>query len=206
MHINQRRRDLWILEGTACGKDTSWAFKSWQRCFRRKWNFPCINNNAYICLKEKKKVGKPEDIESWWGRKGALCPGHRGNCSKPVDPYSETVPVGSPAAVVSWAKATCRVGSTRDGGVWDLVLTSAKDVGSWHLPGAGTRDGEKTNKQVCSKACRRNYISFGRTPLPPQGKKHPVRERKLPANGRKLNGRAASARLLFAFCQGKKRK
>lgn len=27
-------------------------------------------------------------------------------------------------------------------GFWDLVLTSARDVGSWHLPRAGSRDGE----------------------------------------------------------------
>lgn len=31
-----------------------------------------------------------------------------------------------------------------------------------------------------------------------------MREQKLPANGKKLNGRTASARVLFAFCQSKK--
>lgn len=34
-------------------------------------------------------------------------------------------------------------------GIWDPVLTSARDLGSWHLPGAGTQDGEKqTNRSV----------------------------------------------------------
>lgn len=37
-------------------------------------------------------------------------------------------------------------------------------------------------------------------------KKHPAGEQELPENGRKLNGRTASAGLFFAFCQGKKKK
>lgn len=82
-----------------------------------------------------------------------------------------------------------------------------QDECSWHLPGLALRMG-KTNKQVCSKTCRRNDISLGRAPLLPQGKKnpHPVREQELPVNGRKLNGRTASAGLFFAFCQEAKKK
>ena len=200
------RRDLWILEDTACGKDTSWAFGSWQSPFRSKWNFLCISNNAYICLKEKiKKVWKAADTESWRGRKGVLCPGHWGNCSKPVHPYAETVPASWPASAAARAGAGCGVGSARDGGVGTQSWLQQETWALGISQGLALKMGRKTNKQVCSKACRRNYISFGRTPLPPQGRKHPVRERKLPVNGRKLNGRTASAEFLFAFCQRKKR-
>lgn len=167
--------------------------------------FSLHKQQCLYLFKRKKKVGKPSDVESWWGRKGVLCPGHWGNCSKPVHPYTETVLLAhqrqrSLELGLAAGRAVCETGGLGPGPDFGKRCGFLASPRGWHS-GWG-----KTNKQVCSKACRRNYISFGRTPLPPQGKKHPVRERKLPANGRKLNGRTASARLLFAFCQEKKKR
>lgn len=203
--MKERRRELWVLGGAGCGKDIVSAFRSWQNPCRRKWNFPCIINNAYICLKEKKKSWEASRWRVLMRKKRSVVSRTLGNCSKTVHPYAETVPVRSPAAALARVSTGCALGRAWDWGfgtwswlqqeMWVLGISQGLAVGMG-----------KVKKQVCSKACRRNYISFGITPLPPQGKQHPVTEWKLPGNGRKANGRTASARLIFALCQKEKKK
>lgn len=186
----------------------------WKRYIPSLWNlekpreekveFFLHTQNGCMCLKKGKKnklrsqqMSSPDEEEK----------GH----------YAQDIGEAVPNQPIFRQRCPCWLSSgSREDWLWDGQCGRRgfethswlqQDECSWHLLGLALRMG-KTNKQVCSKACRRNDISLGRAPLLPQGKKknHPAREQELPANGRKLNGRTASAGLFFAFCQGKKKK